>query len=200
MDLHVCSGAYLPHWTKEGGSYHVRFRLGDSLPQETLRGWIDERKEITEQTTREGRGPSKSEQERLDELHSEKIEKYLDAGYGACWLKRDDVAKIVADTLWVFNEERYQLLAWCIMPNHVHVVLQPMGGYSLHDILHSWKSYTSKEANKILGRIGTFWQREYFDHLLRNHEYIERAVEYVWRNPDEAGFRNWKWRWRIDFS
>ena len=59
-----------------------------------------------------------SEQRRLDFLYSEKIEQYLDAGHGACWLQKDDIAQIVANALWHFNEQDYKLFAWCIMPNH----------------------------------------------------------------------------------
>lgn len=89
------------------------------------------------------------------------------------------------------------------MPNHVHVVVQPFAGkttkagtpaaYSeLSDILHSWKSFTSKEANKLLRRSGEFWQAEYYDHLIRNESDFRHAVRYVLDNPIKAGLRNWE--------
>ena len=196
-EIQIRRGSYLPHWTKEGAIYHVRLRLADSLPQEKLKEWKEERMEIVRNAEKQKRSLAKSEQERLDFLHSEKVEQWLDAGYGACWLKRDKIASIVADTVRFFNEDRYKLLAWCIMPNHVHVVLQPLA-YDLSEILNSWKWFTARKANNILKRHGTFWQREYFDHLLRNQESIERAIEYVWQNPEAAGFPNWQWRWRND--
>ncbi len=79
------------------------------------------------------------------------------------------------------------------MPNHVHVVFQPLAGHGLADILHSWKSFTAKKANRLLGRLGEFWQREYYDHLIRDGEEFQRIVRYVGENPRRAGLRNWPW-------
>lgn len=196
-DLRIRSGAYLPHWEKEGGIYAVRFRLHDSLPQGKLKELEEERKKIIESSRHPGKTITKAERERIDYLFSQKIERYLDSGYGSCWLERDDIAEIVANSLRYFDNDRYQLFAWCIMPNHVHVVLQTIT-HSLRDIMYSCKKYTAIEANKILCRKGTFWQSESFDHLTRNQESLERWVEYTWNNPDVAGLKNWKWRWRAD--
>lgn len=196
-EIQIRHGAFLPHWTKEGAIYHVRIRLGDSLPQQVLQAWAEEKKGIIENAVQKGRALTQSEQKHLEFLHSEKVEKYLDAGHGACLLRQDDVAGIFAQALRHFNDQDYKLFAWCIMPNHVHVVVKPLVK-ELHEIVYSWKWFTAMKANAFLNRRGTFWQREYFDHLLRNQESLERTVEYVWANPEEAGLRNWKWRWRID--
>ena len=84
------------------------------------------------------------------------------------------------------------------MPNHVHILMEPIT-HSLVDILDSWKKFTARKANKILGREGQpFWQREYFDHLIRNQEHLERTSNYIWTNPEAAGLVNWKWRWRME--
>ena len=59
-----------------------------------------------------------------------------------------------------------------MMPNHVHVVLRILPGQDLAKVLHSWKSFTAKMANQMLRRDGAFWQREYYDHLVRDeHEF-----------------------------
>ena len=79
------------------------------------------------------------------------------------------------------------------MPNHVHAVVQPLPGYEVPGIVHSWKSFTAKEANRLLGRTGQFWQPEPYDHLIRNENDFKRQVEYVLNNPVRAGLRNWKW-------
>ena len=79
------------------------------------------------------------------------------------------------------------------MPNHVHVVFRPIGNHQLAAILHSWKSYTANAANRILKRTGSFWQREYYDHLIRNEEDFLRIVRYVMNNPVKAGLRDWPW-------
>jgi REP element-mobilizing transposase RayT len=81
------------------------------------------------------------------------------------------------------------------MPNHVHVVLRVLPGNKLADVVHSWKSFTAKQANELLGRRGSFWQREYYDHLIRDEQELERAMRYVSENPAKAGLRDWKWVW-----
>lgn len=194
-DLRVRNGACLPHWTKEGSIYSINFRLGDSLPQGKLQEWTEGRKALTEKIINTGRKPTPTELREINELFSKKVDRYLDAGYGECWLRRDDVAQIVADALWHFNGKQYELFAWCIMPNHVHIVLQPLGDYSLRDILYSRKKFTAGKINLLLGRKGTLWQSESFDHLIRNRDDLERSVEYVWQNPEKAGLLCWKWRW-----
>src|SRR5581483_10984806 len=60
--------------------------------------------------------------------------------------------------------QRYRLLAWCLMPNHVHVVMDMLEGKaSLGAIVRSWKSFTARRANEQLGRSGAFWHADYFD-------------------------------------
>jgi REP element-mobilizing transposase RayT len=81
------------------------------------------------------------------------------------------------------------------MPNHVHVVCRLLPGPELAKVLQSWKSCTARRANAILGRKGTFWQREYYDRLIRDEEEFERAVRHVVSNPERAGLKDWKWVW-----
>jgi putative transposase len=104
-----------------------------------------------------------------------------------------EVAQLVADTLRKFDDSRYRLFAWCIMPNHVHSVFQPYEPYRLASILHSWKSYSAASANNILKRSGPFWQREYYDYLIRNGDQLDRAIRYTAENPVRAKLKNWKW-------
>src|SRR5262249_7984656 len=115
-------GAHLPHWTRPGAIYSVTFRLIDSLPLAVLDSWRVERDAITENARQQNRALTVDESNRLAHLYSAKIEKCLDAAHGECWLKRFDVASLVAEELAHFRGKRYRLLAWCIMPNHVHAV------------------------------------------------------------------------------
>jgi hypothetical protein len=80
------------------------------------------------------------------------------------------------------------------MPNHVHAVIQPIEGHELSDILHSWKSWTAKEANQVLHRTGVFWQPESYDHLVRDADDLRNQIEYAWGNSDNAGLSEWEWR------
>ncbi len=124
---------------------------------------------------------------RADAERRKRIEAALDAGSGQCWLRDAKIAGIVEDALHYFDSERYRLQAWVVMPNHVHVLLTLLEGHSLSSIVHSWKSFTAKEANRALGREGQFWQVEYFDRFIRNEKHFVAALEYIELNPVKAG-------------
>jgi REP element-mobilizing transposase RayT len=187
----------LPHWEAEGATYFVTFRLTDALPESVLKSYEFERTDIIKVAEQQRRPLTATERKRLDELFSDRISTYLDRGAGACHLRRPEIATLVAEALRFFHGQRYRLLAWCVMPNHVHVVFAPFTGCGLAEILHSWKSFTSKRANTLLGLAGQFWEREYFDHLVRDDEDLARIIDYVRRNPERAGLKNWE-RVRVD--
>ena len=188
----VRQGAYLPHWTLDGAIYHSVFRLADALPAAVIARYRRERAALLVEA---GEHPSCDTHDRLRQLFSERIERLLDAGQGACWLAQPKIAEVIAGALRHFDGERYRLHAWCVMPNHVHAVVQPTSRHELSGILHSWKSFTANEANGILGRAGEFWQKESYDHLVRDAADLERTIRYVQENPVSAGLINWCWVW-----
>jgi REP element-mobilizing transposase RayT len=194
--LQIREGAYLPHWTKTGAVYAVNFRLADSLPQDALRAWRHERDAITVVARDQNRPLSRQELDRLATLHSERVEKFLDAGHGQCWLRDERVAVLMKKALEYFDGSRYNLIAWCVMPNHVHAVIQPAPAFEVPRILHSWKSFVATRANRLLGRSGDFWQPEYFDHLIRDEDELRHAIEYAWHDPQKAKIFPWEWRGR----
>ncbi len=185
----------LPHWEKESATYFVTFRLADSLPKSVLDRIDSERHAIVRTAAQLHRPLSPDEQSKIRTLSSPVIEQYLDSGSGACHLRNSAVAQEIAEALFHFDEKRYRLFAWCIMPNHVHVVFKIFPGHTLAAIMHSWKSFTAKRANEILSSSGTFWQREYYDHLVRDEAELARAVRYVADNPEKANLRHWPWVW-----
>ena len=185
----------LPHWEVQQGVYFITFRLADSLPKHALRKIVSRRTDIPATAAQMNRTLTPSERRKRDQLHARRIEKTLDAGAGECFLRNPAIGRIVANALKEFDGSRYWLFAWCVMPNHVHVLFQTIGKTSLADILHSWKSYSAKAANHILGRNGEFWQREYHDHLIRDVAEFDRAGRYIVENPSRAGLKNWPWVW-----
>ncbi len=191
--IHRRHGARLPHWSQEGANYFVTFRLGDSLPRSALVRLKDEREALLKAARKQDGKIAPEELARVKRVFSEKLDGYLDAGYGACWMKRPEVAQIVASALKHFDGYRYELIAWSVMPNHVHTVVQPLGDRSLAGLLHSWKSYTSKRINETVKRSGELWEAEYFDHLIRGIRDLERFIEYTLGNPESAGLDNWQW-------
>ncbi|MGA8012246.1 MAG: transposase [Candidatus Acidiferrales bacterium] len=140
-----------------------------------------------------GRDLSPGERARLDDLFNEKIEASLDAGKGERRLADPRIARMTSETLLHFDGTRYRLFVWCVMPNHVHVVFRPLAEHKLSAILHSWKAYSAKEANRILGCVGPYWQREYYDHLVRDERDFHRIVRYVIENPRNAKLNDWPW-------
>jgi D-tyrosyl-tRNA(Tyr) deacylase len=179
-------GGNLPHWQQDGRTYFVTFRLADSLPQEKLRLWMLERDQWLKQHP-EPR--TTSEREEFEERFTEALQKWLDAGYGECWLKDSKIAALVAKALRHFDHDRYLLGEFVIMPNHVHVLVTPVGKYELPDILHSLKSYTAHEINQAIGRTGKVWQDESFDHIVRDEQALLRFSQYIQANPAVAGLK-----------
>lgn len=191
--LRIRNCGRLPHWERSGTACFVTFRLYDSVPKAVVEAYLFERQNIIKTAEQLKRPLTDVEQRRLMTLYSKNIETHLDQGTGHCFLRHQPVAQLIQDSLEYFNGERYQLHTQCVMPNHVHVVFELLEGYSLEKTLHSWKSYTATKANKLLNRSGIFWQKEYFDHLIRNEVSFERIVKYVLENPKKAGLKNWPW-------
>jgi putative transposase len=188
----------LPHLKREGASYFVTFRLAGTLPKEIVLGLKREREAILQEALAHNRPLTWNEQRELFNWYSERVDSYLDAGHGDCRLKRPEVAKLVADALRFFDGERYDLHAWVVMPNHVHVVVHPEPPHTLSSILKSWKTYTAVHGNRILNRVGQpFWQNESYDHSCRDQDDHGRCSQYTLRNPAVAGLcadpRDWPW-------
>ncbi|MCU0797175.1 MAG: (E)-4-hydroxy-3-methylbut-2-enyl-diphosphate synthase [Akkermansiaceae bacterium] len=193
--------SFLPHWTVQGGTYAVTFRLADSLPESVILNYETKRELLLKRLEKLAvASGSRSVREDLISLRNELsalrevvVDTALDTSHGECLLKKDHVAQIVASALKHFDGERYDLLAWCVMPNHVHVVLKVFPGVELANVLHSWKSFSAHEINRELGREGTLWQKEYYDHLIRDAGDFVRQVRYVLANPGRAGLSGWRW-------
>ena len=169
----------LPHWSQFGKMHFVTFRLADSLPHEKLKQIKNEREQWL---ARYGQPSTESQWHEYHLLFSDRINQWLDSNHGQCLLARPECSQIVADAMGHFNQKWYRLDYWVVMPNHVHVLLIPFHPNTLKDILHSWKSYTSKEVNKITHRTGQLWQHESFDHIVRNTRQLEKFRAYMIEN------------------
>jgi REP element-mobilizing transposase RayT len=163
----------MPHWRQDGCTYFVTFRLADSVPAELLRRWqaLQPKPEFPEQ-----------------------FHQWLDQGHGDCVLRQPAIAAVVETALLHFHGERYLLDDYVIMPNHVHVLVTPLGAHDLSAILHSWKSFTAKRVNDALGRTGQLWQDESFDHIVRDEPALEQFAAYIQRNPQAASLKDGEYR------
>ncbi|MEI6604423.1 MAG: transposase [Verrucomicrobiota bacterium] len=174
MNKGIYTRGYLPHWDFAEGLQAVTFRLADSIPASVIGGW---RKELAD-------SPDDATRER--ELHR-RVARFEDMGHGACVLRCPEFASIIQAKLLDGHPQRYRLLAWCVMPNHVHVLFKLAAESSLSDILRSWKGASAVEINRLLARCGHLWQREYHDRLIRDIDHLYDCRTYVRNNPVKAG-------------
>ncbi len=194
------TSTHLPHWRLPGATYAVTFRLADAIPLAALTAYQQRKQRLVErlQAVVDEAG-SRSALEALIAIRAEMaalfeqmLDPVLNQSHGECHLKRDDLAALVQQALRHFDGDRYTLFAWSVMPNHVHAVVKPEAGHELEQIIQSWKSFTAKQANELLGRTGTFWQEEYYDHIVRDGEDFRHQLRYVLENPG-AGSPAGRW-------
>ncbi|MEM6280273.1 MAG: transposase [Verrucomicrobiota bacterium] len=182
----------LPHWEQSGGTCFVTFRLADSIPKAKWKQWVGEKEE------RMAHHPTPwSEEEWIvfREEFLERIERWSDRGHGGCLLSDPEVREIVEGSLLFFDADgasrdgRYEMGDFVIMPNHVHLLVKPLGEWDLGRLIHSWKSFSAHAINRRLGRTGTLWMDERFDHLVRSVESLHHCRQYVQENPRKAGLQ-----------
>jgi REP element-mobilizing transposase RayT len=158
---------YLPHRDEPGLTQFVTFRLADSFPEALRSEWEH---------------LWKIEDERERRLH---LETYLDKGKGQCHLRDRRIAQLVETALRFFDGTRYELRAWTIMSNHVHVLFK-VDEVPMSKILESWKKHTAIKANPLLKRAGAFWAGDYFDTYMRDAEHEQKTIRYIENNPTKA--------------
>jgi REP element-mobilizing transposase RayT len=193
----------LPHIQMPGGTFFITFRLAGSIPADLLAVLHAEADRILAELEAMPPSPERAERLYLEQRRFfGRWDAFLDQGKGPEWLRNPEIAKLVADAMHFHDGTRYELLAYCIMSNHVHVVLTPLlktaeECYPLAQIMHSLKGYTAGRANRLLGRSGAFWLHESYDHWVRDAAELERIVAYVVKNPVKAGlasdWRAWPW-------
>lgn len=194
----------LPHIQPPGATFFITTRLHGSLPIEVilrLRDESERRLQIIEATA----DPAEKTEllYREERRYFGRFDDWLDAAAtGPDWLRDPPIAELVCDVLHNRDTMTYELLAYCVMPNHLHVVLTPLrrdaeSYHSLSRIMHTIKSYTAHKANVMLVRKGAFWQGESYDHYVRDADELQRIVYYVLWNPVKAGlvaeWTDWPW-------
>jgi REP element-mobilizing transposase RayT len=198
----------LPHIQPPGGTFFVTFRLAGSIPAEVLAMLHAEAERIRAELERLPASPERAERLYQEERRSfGRWDAVLDQGKGPDWLRNPEIARLVADAMRFFDGQRYELLAYCVMSNHVHVVLTPLlktadTYYALAGIMHSIKGFTASRANHLLGRSGAFWLHESYDHYVRDEAELHRIIAYVANNPVKAGlvaeWQTWPWTYVRD--
>jgi len=196
---------HLPHYQPAGATIFVTWRLHGSIPQHVLEALLKE-DELTKRKVADIPLEKRAAWLRKERKKAfARWDTLLDrADAGPTWLAHEEVAKMIAQSLHFMDGKKYDLIAYCIMPNHVHAVFTPLpveaGSHTYHalaSIMQSIKEYTARQANRILGRKGKLWQDESYDHVVRGEKELERIVNYVLNNPVKAGLVEScdQWRW-----
>jgi REP element-mobilizing transposase RayT len=184
---------HLPHWRQEGATYYVTFHLNDALPEAKVQ---ELRALRCEWESRHPPPRSKADWESYARQFTVKAERWIDEGHGQCYFADPAHAKRLSDALLFFQDQRYQLFGYAVMPNHCHLIVKPATGHSLEDILRAWKGYVAWQINRAVGSSGTIWQQESYDRIVRDEEHLYRVVQYIGRNPAKAGLPRDRWyRW-----
>lgn len=200
---------HLPHFQHIGATFFVTFRLADSLPQAVILRLQQERDEAIQLVE----GEKLSNQEEKDaktyikrRYHTQFNEALDTTKMGLHYLKYPDLAQIVVEKLKQYDEKYYYLDAYCVMSNHVHVLLDfsaqiPENAENFNEkaykqlsrIMKYIKGGTAREINKKLNQTGTFWQEENFDTYIRDDKHRTNVIHYILNNPVKIGLcKDWQ--------
>ena len=199
----------LPHYQPESGIFFITYRLNFDLPLEIIEKLTQQKQEFSRRER-----VFKNKNEKSEKIDFEKQQFYLIDNYlGLCkngqkYLSNPNIAQIVKDSLFFMNKEQYELYCFCVMPNHVHILIKPQEKkngtfYSFAEILKGHKGSTARKANIILNRAGSFWHKESYDHSIRSQQEFEDTVWYIVNNPVKAhlidDYRKWKHTWIAEY-
>lgn len=197
----------MPHFQPVQAKLFVTFRLAGTLPRHVIDRLKQEREIHISTSAKIENSERRREAEYLFQKRLfAKYDEFLDnAKTGPVFLSQPAIAQMVYDSILLRDKKLYNLDACSIMPNHVHMVFQPLDRgvepHGLSKIMHSLKRYTAQEANKLLSRTGQFWQHEYYDHFIRDEDELTRIIRYVLFNPVKAGlvdkWRAWPWNYCV---
>ena len=178
---------HLPHWSQGAVTYFVTFRLGDSVPLAHQRQWLEER----ETWLRWYPAPWSQEVEtEYRARFTERQDEWLDQGMGECHLRRPEIRGEVERCLLHFDDVRYDLDAFVVMPNHVHALLAPREGWALFDLLKGIKGVSAWNCNRLLRRTGqAFWMEDAYNRIVRDIAELSAFREYIEANPVKASLR-----------
>lgn len=193
----------LPHIHPADGIFFLTARLAGSLPGSVIEKYLDDRELFMKQLSQKYSGKELKTRKYIAE---KQYFRYFDtllhhSNTGPKWLKDSKIAHIIVDTLHKFDGERYKLVCYCIMPNHIHFLIDTHGvyncsktnlggksrSYPLAETLRFIKGRTARYSNLELQRTGPFWQHESYDHYVRDQAEFDRIIYYILQNPMKAG-------------
>lgn len=193
----------LPHWEQTGATYFITYRTHDSIPKTAFDLWNRQRADALQRLGIDANDPNWVStfgnlqwevKRQFYRQFATTFETSLDELHGACPLRDHDVSEVVADNLLHFDEQRYSLGGFVVMPNHVHILVCFKRHVTLKDQCQNWKHYQSREINKLINQNGRLWQSESFDHLVRDVDHFHKFRKYIEHNPVKVGLKEGEFR------
>lgn len=181
-ELELSTSGNLPHWNQSGKIQFITFRLGDSLPKSRITELNNLRATFLANNPQPWNMATTQEYWKLTGPVESRL---LDNGYGSCIFKNQEIRTILSDCLQYLNGKDYNLIAYVIMPNHVHLLIKTYEiGKKLSAIMHSIKSFSANKINKLINnRSGSLWMKEYFDRIIRSETHLNSCINYIISNP-----------------
>lgn len=170
----------LPHWHQIGKIQFITFRLADSLPQSKI-------KELSSFIAEFNAGYPKpwdlSTTKKFRATVGRIEERLLNNGYGSCLFKKSELREVITSAIKHYSPSHYTIVAYVIMPNHVHLLVHFHSDINPERIMQSIKSYSSHQINLKLQKTGKVWMSEYFDRIVRSENDLQKYIEYIGNNP-----------------
>jgi putative transposase len=188
----------LPHWSQAGAICFITWRTHDSMPESVLQKWHEDRSRWLRQNGVDPAAPNwrnrvaqlgPALEHEFRSTFWNRWQDALDDGHGTCVLRRPELANIIANSMRHFDGERYFMMDFVVMPNHVHLLASFPDEAAMLVQCESWKHYTAARINRQINRKGRFWQQDSFDHLIRSEVQFKYVREYIALNPQKAGLK-----------
>ncbi len=189
----------LPHFDHVGSIFFVTFRLENSLPADVAKALKEERADAINNVKNSNATDKKQLIYDIERTYFLRFEGLLDnSTYGDRYLNEPACAKIVTDALHEYDSIYYDLGAYCVMPNHVHILIDTSiqlkaASYDskkyqhLHAILRRIKGKTGLFLNRLRQTSGQVWLEESYDRYIRNTKHYFFVEDYILDNPKKAG-------------
>ena len=176
----LISSRNLPHWNQFEKFQYITFHTADAIPQKEIKYLLNLKKGFEKINPKPW---DKETENRYHKLISSRKENLLDKGVGRCILKYPEYRKIVEDSIIFYHLEKYFILSYVIMPNHVHLLVKTIGNSKIYKTIGSLMRFSARKINEKLKTKGSFWTEEAFDRIVRSEEHLKHCLHYIHNNP-----------------
>ncbi|MCH8527430.1 MAG: transposase [Kiritimatiellae bacterium] len=173
----------LPHWHQPLRLQFFTWNLGDALPVKAMARLKRERESWLYQHPKPW---SDEEYQIYFERFTDRIDRWLALGRGESIFREVKAAGLMAEVLQFHEGKKMRMDAFVIMPNHIHCLAQLCGETTVSELMHSWRSYSALQLNRLRNRKGKLWSEDFWDRVIRSPENYWHVRKYIKDNPRKA--------------